>query len=388
MQELLDDNALLREYLERDSQEAFAMLVSRHLNQVYSVALRHTGRPHSAEEITQAVFVILARKAGELGRHSLLSGWLFETARLTAVTFLRGEIRRVQREKEAQMQSALNENESDVWRQIAPLLDAALASLNAADRQAVGLRFFEGKNMQEIGASMGIGEGAAKMRIGRALERLRKYFARHRVNSTTAVLAGAISSNALQLAPLGLADSVVSAVVSRGAEISISTSTLIQGAIKVMFWTKFKTIIATGVAGLLVAGIAVIAVEANPRARAGGTVESDVARLQGMWSGQEIGGNRAGTVFMVFQGTNLEFHGANPMEWYKGTFTLREETKPKQLVALVTDCPAPPYIGKTSYAIYQIQSGTLTLTGNEPGNPNAPTAFDSPAGRKFVYTKK
>jgi uncharacterized protein (TIGR03067 family) len=78
---------------------------------------------------------------------------------------------------------------------------------------------------------------------------------------------------------------------------------------------------------------------------------------------------------MVFQGTNLEFHGANPMEWYKGTFTLREDTRPKQLVALVTDCPAPPYIGKTSYAIYQIQNGTFTLTGNEPGNPKAPNGF-------------
>jgi hypothetical protein len=101
-----------------------------------------------------------------------------------------------------------------------------------------------------------------------------------------------MSANALQIAPSGLADSVVSVVISRGAEISISTSTLIQGAIKVMFWTKFKTALATGVAGLLVAGIALIAVESNPRARASATVESDLTRLQGTWSGQEMGRDR------------------------------------------------------------------------------------------------
>ena len=77
MQEL-DDNALLREYVERGSDEAFAALVTRHVNKVYSVALRHTGNPHSAEEITQAVFVILARKSRHLGRRVILSGWLYQ----------------------------------------------------------------------------------------------------------------------------------------------------------------------------------------------------------------------------------------------------------------------------------------------------------------------
>src|SRR5271170_1413769 len=113
----LDDNALLREYVARDSEEAFATLVARHVNKVYSVALRHTGNPHSAEEITQAVFVILARKADQLRRHSALSGWIYQTARLTAVTFLRSEIRRARREQEAHMQTVLNENESETWMQ-------------------------------------------------------------------------------------------------------------------------------------------------------------------------------------------------------------------------------------------------------------------------------
>src|SRR6266853_212341 len=104
MQEL-NDIALLREYVDHDSEEAFATLVARHVNKVYSVALRHTRNPHQAEEITQAVFGILARKSRYLGRAVILSGWLYQTARLTAVTFVRSEVRRAHREQEAHMQT-------------------------------------------------------------------------------------------------------------------------------------------------------------------------------------------------------------------------------------------------------------------------------------------
>ena len=186
MQEL-DDSALLREYVERDSEEAFAALVTRHVNKVYSVALRLTGNPHSAEEITQAVFVILAKKSRQLGKRVILSGWLYQTARLTAVTFIRGGIRRARREQEACMQTALNENESDlsrrsdteadaIWKQFAPLLDAAMAGLNETDRHAVVLRFFDGKSLREVGAALGANEDAAKKRVSRALEKLRSLF--------------------------------------------------------------------------------------------------------------------------------------------------------------------------------------------------------------------
>src|ERR1700733_11632724 len=144
MQEL-DDNGLLREYAEHGSEEAFATLVTRHVNKVYSVALRHTGNPHQAEEITQAVFVILARKSRHLGRRVVLSGWLYQTARLTASTSIRSDIRRVHREQEAYMQTLLDKTESGIWPQIAPLLDAAMAAPNEKDRHAVVLRFFDGR---------------------------------------------------------------------------------------------------------------------------------------------------------------------------------------------------------------------------------------------------
>ena len=111
------DDRLLEQFTRDSSEEAFAALVRRHLALVHSVALRHTTNPQHAEDITQAVFIILARKAGSLGRKTVLPGWLYHTARLTAANFQRAEARRVRREQEAFMQSQLEESVNDaLWR--------------------------------------------------------------------------------------------------------------------------------------------------------------------------------------------------------------------------------------------------------------------------------
>src|SRR5215510_2160139 len=122
----LDDSVLLTEYVEHGSEEAFATLVARHVNKVYSIALRHTRNAHQAEEITQAVFVLLARKSRQLSKRVILSGWLCRTARLSAVTFVRSEIRRARREQEVHMQNLQDEGGSEIWPRIASLLDTAM----------------------------------------------------------------------------------------------------------------------------------------------------------------------------------------------------------------------------------------------------------------------
>jgi RNA polymerase sigma factor (sigma-70 family) len=257
MQEL-DDHSLLREYAENHSEEAFAALVTRHINKVYSAALRHTRNPSEAEEITQAVFVILAKKARRLGRKVVVSGWLYQTARLASVTYLRSEIRRARREQEAHtMQSILNEPD-ETWTQMAPLLDTAMAGLNETDRHAVVLRFFDGKSLREVGAALGATEDAAKKRLSRALEKLQRFFVKRGVVSTTAIIAGAISTNSVQAAPLALAKSVTVVAMAQGATASASTLTLVKGALKVMAWTKMKTAVVAGVVILLVAGTTTI----------------------------------------------------------------------------------------------------------------------------------
>ena len=243
MQEL-DDITLLREYVERNSEEAFAALITRHIDRIYSVALRHTRNPHHAEEITQAVFVILAKKAPHLRKSVILEGWLYQTARLTAVTFIRSEIRRARREQETQMQTETNEDESDVWSQIFPLLDSALAGLNETDRTAVVMRFFYGKSLREIGAALGGSEDKARMRVNRAVEKLRMFFTKHGVVVPAAVLMTAMAANSVQAAPPILAQSITALALVKGSTAGASTLTLIKGALKLMAWTKAKTAVA------------------------------------------------------------------------------------------------------------------------------------------------
>lgn len=282
MQEL-DDAALLREYVERDSEEAFAMLVARHIHKVYSVALRHTGNPHQAEEITQAAFVILARKSHSLGKRVVLSGWLYQTARLAAVTFLRSEIRRTHREQEAQMQTTQNnEGGADVWTQIAPLLDAAMGGLNKVERYAVVLRFFDGKSMKEVGAALGGSEGAAKMRVNRAVGKLQKFFLKRGVTSTTEAMTGAISANTVRAAPTTLIESVTTVALAKGATASVSTLTLVKGALKIMSWTKAKAAIVTSMVILAAAGSTTVAIHhfSQKRAPSPKPVEDLIAQLR------------------------------------------------------------------------------------------------------------
>ena len=258
---LPDDAELLSAYATQRSEEAFATLVERHVSLIYSSALRQARNPHLAEEITQAVFIILARKAGSLGRETVLAGWLCRTARFAACNALKAEHRRQHREQEAYMESLLHESEPGAWPQIAPLLDEAVAQLAEADRNAVVLCFYEQQPLEEVGRVLGLNADATQKRVSRALEKLRKFFAKRGVSSTTAILAGAISANSVQAAPVTLAKSITAVAFAKGAAASTSTLTLIKGALKLMAWTKAKTAIVSGVVVLLAAGTTTVTVK-------------------------------------------------------------------------------------------------------------------------------
>jgi uncharacterized protein (TIGR03435 family) len=255
-----DDMALLREYATNKSEAAFAELVSRRVGFVYSAALRQVRDPHQAEEVTQAVFIILAHKAGRMREGTSVLGWLFKTTRFAALAQVRAAAKRQQREQEAHMQSIIQEQPvpDPVWEQLSPLLDEALARLGEADRQAVLLRFFEKKSLVEVGHVLGTGEDTARKRVSRALDKLRKQFSKRGVRSTAAIIAGAISANSVQAAPAVLTDSVTVLAVGKGVTAGSSILTLINGALNIMAWTKAKTAIVLGAGVLITAGTATI----------------------------------------------------------------------------------------------------------------------------------
>jgi len=251
--------ALVREYAASQSERAFETLVSRHINLAYSAALRQVRNPHQAEEITQAVFIILARKAGSLGEKTVLSGWLYRTAQFAATDALKIQRRRQQREQEALMDTITGQSDP-AWEQLAPILDEAMAHLRDKDRNALVLRFFENKNLKEVGAALGLEERAAQKRVARGLEKLRKFFGRRGISSTTATIAEKISTHSVQAAPALLAKTATAVALAKGATASLSTLTLIKGALKLMAWTKMQTAMVTTAIVLLAAGTATVAV--------------------------------------------------------------------------------------------------------------------------------
>ena len=255
---MTDDMELVRQYARDSAEEAFAALVSRHVNLVHSVALRLVRDPHLAGEVTQTVFIILARKAGSLSPRTVVAGWLCQTARYTAAKALTQQRRRQQREQEAYMQSTSgNEPDAGVWRQIEPLLDEAMAQLGERDHSALVLRYFEGRNFKDVSAALGTSEAGAKMRVSRALEKLRKFFARRGLAFSAAAVAGAVSANSVQAAPAGLAVTATAAAV-KGTAVSASTLTLLNTTLKLMAWTKLKTTVVVVVVALVAVGTAVL----------------------------------------------------------------------------------------------------------------------------------
>jgi RNA polymerase sigma factor (sigma-70 family) len=250
-----DDMALVQAYAAEQSEAAFAAIVSRHVGLVHSAALRQLRDAHLAQDVTQAVFVILARKAGSLSPDTVLSGWLYRTALFACAAVRRRELRRQQREQEALMQASIESQTSDtqsVWNKLAPVLEDAMTRLRDRDRDALVLRFFENKSMKEIADTLGLEERTAQKRVRRALEKLRGSFARRGITFSAALISSAIAANSVNAAPASVN---ALAVAAAGRHASESTSAIIRGALKAMVWAKLKFALSVGAAALLIGAV-------------------------------------------------------------------------------------------------------------------------------------
>lgn len=222
-----DDSQLLRAYVEERSQGAFAELVNRYLPLVYRSALRQLSYDrHRAEDVTQVVFIALAQKAAALSRHTHLTRWLYTTTRHTVCRTLRGENRRRRREQEISTMPTPPQDstpEAD-WQQLGPVLDEALRSLGSLDRDAILLRYFSNRSFAQVGAALEMREDAARMRVARALEKLRTRLSRQGVATTAAGLLAMFAEETALGAPASLTKTILVAAQAAPATVAVTTT--------------------------------------------------------------------------------------------------------------------------------------------------------------------
>ncbi len=271
---MTSENELLRLYAEKQDEAAFAEFVHRHLGLVYATALRLTqGDAALAQEVAQGVFTDLARKALTLTRHPTLAGWLHTSVRFAAANSMRAEsTRRVHEQEAATMTETIPDAREVCWEQLRPLLDEAVGQLRDAERDALLLRYFEDQSHREVGAALGVTEGAAQMRVERALEKLRGYFARRGVTTSAALLASTLAARAsFSPVPATFAAAVAGKSLA-GAANAGAMGGKIAGASSWIFASKTKMTVA---AAALLALVAVAAWQFSTPAAAPPPVKPD-----------------------------------------------------------------------------------------------------------------
>jgi RNA polymerase sigma factor (sigma-70 family) len=251
------DAQLLREYAEHGTELAFTAIVTRHTNLVYSAAVRQLDSPDMATEITQRVFIGLARGARTLSprldEDASLAGWLCRSARNIALNLRRDEFRQHSRERQAMENiSPMSETAPD-WEHLRPVLDEAMSELSEPDYDALVMRFFNNQDLRSIGLAFGVTDNTAQKRVSRALDKLREHLSRRGIKSTAAALSIVLSTNAVQAAPAGLAVTISTAAALAGT--TISTPTTIAATKIIAMTTLQKALITVTTAIVIGAGI-------------------------------------------------------------------------------------------------------------------------------------
>jgi RNA polymerase sigma factor (sigma-70 family) len=366
-----DDSSLLRQFIATRDEHAFATIVRRHVDLVYSAARRQTrGDDASAGDVTQQVFVLLAEKARTLRDGEALAGWLLVTTRFVALNHIRAEARRRRNEHEAavmQQQSRSAEPSSpQQWERIGPMLDEAVAKLKREDRDALALRYFQNRSVADVAAALGVSQDAAQKRIGRAIERLRELFARRGVTTSAEALSSVLLANALVTAPATLTTGVAGAALTSAAATATTTST--KGLLSIMGLANGKLVAASVAAVVLVGVTGTIAYQtvATPR----GAARQVQVDNSGRGGGGNVGGRMGGG---QMSGCGSRPPGAMPPpaaepldpNW-RAPFENLYKLKPNENLKLVR----PPFIPQR-LDFYR----TGSVRGQSSSMPEGPDAF-------------
>jgi RNA polymerase sigma factor (sigma-70 family) len=248
----LTDIELLDAYARDRSEEAFRELVTRHVDFIYSAAMRQLRNPHQAEEATQSAFIALAGKAGHLQRQTVVAGWLHRAAHFAALKLQRNEARRKHWEEQAATVNAPGDAEQAFQEHALPHVDGALTELNETDRDAVILRFLQQKSLRDVAQALGTSEEPAKKRVSRALEKLRGLLVRRGVVIPAAALAAGLSHLPVTAAPASLASALGALAVNPAVPTLTTSATLLA----LMASSKAKLAVAGGL--VLLGGLAAL----------------------------------------------------------------------------------------------------------------------------------
>jgi RNA polymerase sigma factor (sigma-70 family) len=257
MWEAMTDAQLVEAYVSGNA-EAFSELVRRHTALVYSAAVRQTNDPILAEDVAQAVFILLSGKARRLGSGTVVSAWLYRAARYAARDAMKKQRRRQHHETRAAVSiDAVSQTKdlNDIWAEVAPLLDDAMAALPERDQAVVVLRFFENQSLREVGAAIGTSEATAGQRVARAVQKLRRYFSDRGVVATEAGLLTTVARHAVGPIPPAISAAMSRFLPSPGA------ASIARGAAKMMFWTKTKIAIVTAFIAIFAAAIPAVVLD-------------------------------------------------------------------------------------------------------------------------------
>ncbi|MEO6995625.1 MAG: RNA polymerase sigma factor [Lacunisphaera sp.] len=235
-----EDAELLNAFVTKRDQNSFRELVARRIGFVYAVNRRRLRDPHLAQDATQAVFIALARKAASVARCPSVMGWLHRCACYESLNLMRAQSNRILRETEAERLGtttggAITPGDAGA---LDAVLDEILNELPGDDRDAIIARYFFQQSYAEIGTKTGRSENATRMRVERALAKLRDRLESRGFVSATAALVGLLPTYATAAVPSGLAVTVANTAlttvgagaVSAAVILSMSTTKIIAAA--------------------------------------------------------------------------------------------------------------------------------------------------------------